>query len=48
MKVVGNVKGDAPYKGILRHRGWKAHKLSLPKQVGDIEQAVLAPAEVEL
>ncbi len=48
VKVVGNVKGDAPYKGILRHRGWKAHKLSLPKQVGEIQQAVLAPAEVEL
>ena len=48
IKVVGNVKGKAPFKGILRHKGWKAHKTSLPRQLGDFNYEVLAPAEVEL
>lgn len=48
VKVVGNVKGKPPYKGTLKHKGWKAHKLSLPKQVGEIKADVIAPAEVEV
>lgn len=47
-KIVGKVKGEPPYTGKLVHRGWKAHKRSLPKC--SLEQAaeVLAPAEVEV
>ncbi len=48
VKIVGNVKGKPPYCGILRHKGWKAHKLSLPKKVGEKKNEVLAPAEVEI
>lgn len=48
IKVVGKVKGEPPFKGVLRHRGWKAHKISLPKQVGDYQREVLAPAEIEV
>lgn len=48
IKVVGKVKGEPPFKGIVRHRGWKAHKISLPKQVGAYTREVLAPAEVEV
>ncbi|MGM0440331.1 MAG: DUF2760 domain-containing protein [Chlamydiota bacterium] len=48
VKVVGNVKGGPPFEGILRHPGWKAHKLSLPKQVGNLEREIVAPAEVEV
>lgn len=47
-KVTGNVRGEPPFKGIVRHRGWKAHKISLPKQVGVINREVLAPAEIEV
>ncbi|MFT4551498.1 MAG: hypothetical protein ACI9S8_000111 [Chlamydiales bacterium] len=48
IKIVGNVTGNTPLKGILRHKGWKAHKLSLPQQLGESKQEVLAPAEVEV
>lgn len=47
-KVVGKVKGDAPYTGKLIHQGWRAHKHSLPKQVGDSFSEILCPAEIEV
>lgn len=48
VKLVGDVHGAAPFKGVLRHRGWRAESLSLPRAVGDHDARVLAPAEVEL
>jgi hypothetical protein len=48
IKVVGNVKGEPPFVGILVHKGWKAHKRSLPKKVGDHFTEVICPAEVEI
>jgi hypothetical protein len=46
--LVGNVHGAPPYRGTLRHRGWRAAGLSLPEVVGGHDPCVLAPAEVEL
>lgn len=48
IKVVGAVKGDAPYKGRLVHRGWRAQSNRLPKNLGQQSSDVLCPAEVEL
>jgi len=48
VKLVGDVKGEPPYTGVLRHRGWRAKRLELPGLVGDHDAHVLAPAEVEL
>jgi hypothetical protein len=48
VKLVGDVRGKAPYSGVLRHRGWRARKLSLPVPVDGHDERVLAPAEVEL
>lgn len=48
IKVVGKVKGEPPFSGIVVHRGWKAHKRSLPKQVGEIAPEVICPAEIEV
>ncbi len=48
IKVVGEVKGEPPYKGVIVHRGWKAVKRSLPKKLGDMTTDVIAPAEVEV
>lgn len=48
VKLVGDVKGEPPYAGVLRHRGWRANRLELPRIVGDHDAHVLAPAEVEL
>lgn len=48
IKLSGNVAGSAPYKGILRHRGWRAADASLPVPVAGHDANILAPAEVEL
>jgi hypothetical protein len=48
VKLVGNVSGTAPFRGTLRHRGWRAEALRLPKLAPGYDPSVLAPAEVEL
>lgn len=48
IKIVGNVKGEPPFTGILVHRGWKAQKRSLPKKIGVQTAEVICPAEVEI
>jgi hypothetical protein len=48
LKLTGNVSGAAPYRGVLRHRGWRIESLALPTRVGDQDLAIVAPAEVEL
>jgi Domain of unknown function (DUF2760) len=48
VKLVGDVKGQPPYAGVLRHRGWRAKKLALPELLGGHDARILAPAEVEL
>jgi hypothetical protein len=48
VKVVGKLAGGPPYSGVLVHKGWKAHKRSLPKVSALHCADVLAPAEVEV
>ncbi len=48
IKIVGKVKGEPPFSGKLVHKGWKAHKQSLPKQMGDVSTEVIHPAEIEV
>jgi hypothetical protein len=48
IKLVGNVSGDPPFTGVLRHRGWQAGKMDMPTFSGDQEPGVIAPAEVEI
>jgi Domain of unknown function (DUF2760) len=48
LKLTGNVQGSAPYTGTLRHRGWRATDLTLPRTVAGYDPTVIAPAEVEL
>lgn len=48
IKVSGKIKGEPPYKGIVVHQGWKAHKRSLPKKMGEQMSEVICPAEVEV
>jgi hypothetical protein len=48
VRLTGNVVGDPPFRGALRHHGWRAREVKLPA-VRDGEDAnVVAPAEVEL
>jgi Domain of unknown function (DUF2760) len=48
VKLSGAVQGSPPYRGVLRHRGWRASDLSLPTSVKGHDASVIAPAEVEL
>jgi hypothetical protein len=48
VKVVGKVKGEPPYSGTLVHKGWKAHKRSLPKKTGEQLTDIICPAEIEV
>lgn len=48
VKLSGNVQGAAPYRGVLRHRGWRATEVTLPVPLAGHNPAVIAPAEVEL
>jgi len=48
IKLVGNVAGGAPFRGVLRHKGWRAKAIHLPETLGEHDFRILAPAEVEL
>jgi Domain of unknown function (DUF2760) len=48
IRLTGNVVGKAPFKGALRHHGWRAAKIELPKPNLGTDLSVLAPAEVEI
>lgn len=49
IQLTGNVAGDPPFTGTLRHRGWKVAKVELPLPTTEQKQDwVLAPAEVEI
>ncbi len=48
IKLTGNVTGDPPFKGIVRHKGWQASKPDIPTLSGSKESKIIAPAEVEI
>jgi hypothetical protein len=48
IKLTGNVQGAPPYRGVLRHRGWRAERFDLPRPIDQHDFTILAPAEVEL
>lgn len=48
VRLVGDVKGEPPFQGILKHHGWRVTQSSLPKLTGDIDRNILAPAQVEV
>ena len=49
LKFIGNVpaEGRAP-GGILRHKGWKATDVDLPKVSSSVNLSIIAPAEIEV
>lgn len=48
IKLIGNVTGQPPVRGLLRHRGWRVKEVNLPSLPEKDGRSVLAPAEVEL
>ncbi len=47
VRLSGNIAGDPPFKGALRHRGWRVTRIDLPKLM-QAQDRVVAPAEVEV
>ncbi len=49
IRLTGNVTGNPPFRGVLRHHGWKVGSAQLPVLPGaKVDSDILAPAEVEL
>lgn len=48
VRLTGNVVGSPPFKGSLRHHGWRVTGMKLPRPPEGQDPAILAPAEVEL
>lgn len=48
IRLTGNVVGEPPFTGTLRHHGWRTAKVVLPELTGTTNPTVVAPAEVEL
>jgi hypothetical protein len=48
IRLTGNIVGEPPFTGTLRHHGWRAAKVTLPETTGAADPSVVAPAEVEL
>ena len=49
VKLVGNVTGRPPLRGLLRHRGWRVAGINMPSlPPRGAVRAVVAPAEVEI
>lgn len=48
IRLIGEVSGDPPFQGVLRHHGWRATEVRLPSLSEGVDRHVLAPAEVEL
>ena len=48
IKLLGNVAGEPPIKGLLRHRGWRVKEVSLPSLPQGAGRNIIAPAEVEV
>ncbi len=49
VRLTGNVSGDPPFRGTLRHHGWRVLRLDLPQVTASRENDwILSPAEVEI
>jgi hypothetical protein len=48
IKLIGNVAGEPPIRGVLRHKGWHVKEVNLPPLPQGVGRMVVAPAEVEL
>ncbi|HUS33423.1 MAG TPA: DUF2760 domain-containing protein [Kofleriaceae bacterium] len=48
VRLIGEAKGEPPYRGTLRHHGWRVVDAKLPTLAEGVDRAVIAPAEVEL
>ncbi len=49
-RLVGKIKGEAPFSGVLVHHGWRTDWVKLPRllRTGDDRLPTIAPSEIEL
>ena len=48
VRLTGNVTGQPPFRGTLRHHGWRVAEIKLAKPPEGQDEFVVQPAEVEL
>jgi hypothetical protein len=48
IRLTGNVSGNPPFKGALKHHGWIVTQVRMPPLSDNLDPRVIAPAEVEL
>lgn len=48
IRLTGNLQGQPPFTGTVRHPGWKMKETKLPPLPPDSDGIILQPAEVEL
>jgi hypothetical protein len=48
IRLIGEAKGEPPFRGTLRHHGWRVVDAKLPTLSDGVDRMVVAPAEVEL
>jgi hypothetical protein len=48
VRLTGNVSGQPPFKGTLKHRGWRVKDYRLPAPPEGQDELVVYPAEVEI
>ncbi len=48
IRLSGNLAADAPYRGTLKHHGWRITTTSVPERPESQDERVIAPAEVEI
>jgi hypothetical protein len=48
VRLTGNVTGQPPFRGTLKHHGWIATAVRMPAITEALDPRVVAPAEVEL
>jgi len=48
IRLTGNIVGEPPFTGTLKHHGWRTARIALPASTAATDPTVVAPAEVEL
>jgi hypothetical protein len=48
IKLIGNLAGEPPVRGVLRPKGWRGKEVNLPPLPQGAGRTVVAPAEVEV
>ena len=48
IRLTGHVQGKPPFKGVIRHRGWRIQSMDLPEFSTGSATDILSPGEVEI